>query len=134
MGDVIKKWWFWLIVAFVILGVFAPREDTENTNTPTDVITQNEPEIVTEQKNIETESITEEIIDEPENENINSTILSQTDIESSQETDNSSTVYIAASGKGERYHKKSTCIKNSKTINKNDAERFGYTPCKKCAQ
>ena len=44
------------------------------------------------------------------------------------------TVYIASSGKGKKYHSKSTCsgMKGATSLSKSAAESQGYTPCKKC--
>lgn len=44
------------------------------------------------------------------------------------------TVYIAASGNGSKYHSRSSCssMKGTISMSKAEAERQGYTPCKKC--
>lgn len=45
-----------------------------------------------------------------------------------------STVYIASSGNGDKYHSQPTCgrMKNSTPLSKSEAEALGYTPCEKC--
>lgn len=44
------------------------------------------------------------------------------------------TVYIAASGKGKKYHSDPSCSRMKKTISMtmDEAEAKGYEPCKKC--
>ncbi len=47
---------------------------------------------------------------------------------------NGATVYIAASGKGGSYHKRSTCgrMKDSSPLSLSDAQAQGYAPCGNC--
>lgn len=47
---------------------------------------------------------------------------------------NSSIVYIAASGKGKKYHNNPKCsnMKGTNSLSVEDAVARGYTPCKKC--
>lgn len=48
--------------------------------------------------------------------------------------DQSSTVYIASSGKGKRYHSRPNCsgMKGATSVTEEQAKAMGYTPCKKC--
>lgn len=47
---------------------------------------------------------------------------------------NGATVYVAASGKGKKYHSNPNCsnMKGTKSMSVAQAESAGYTPCKKC--
>ncbi len=44
------------------------------------------------------------------------------------------TVYVAASGKGKKYHSDPSCsnMKGTRSLSISEAESMGYTPCKKC--
>ena len=48
--------------------------------------------------------------------------------------DQSSTVYIASSGKGKKYHRTPSCsgMKGATAVTEEQAKARGYTPCKKC--
>lgn len=48
--------------------------------------------------------------------------------------DQSSTVYIASSGKGKKYHRTPSCsgMKGATAVTEEQAKAWGYTPCKKC--
>lgn len=48
--------------------------------------------------------------------------------------DQSSTVYIASSGKGKKYHRTPSCsgMKGATAVTEERAKARGYTPCKKC--
>jgi len=51
-----------------------------------------------------------------------------------QEEKQAGSVYVAASGKGKKYHSNPNCssMNGTKELSKTEAEKQGYTPCKKC--
>ncbi|NFG25177.1 DUF4236 domain-containing protein [Clostridium botulinum] len=76
---------------------------------------------------------TKEVVQVPKNNTqSNSSTTSNNSVQSSNSV--GSTVYIASSGKGKKYHGNPNCSKMNSTISltKDDAESRGYTPCSKC--
>lgn len=51
-----------------------------------------------------------------------------------QEEKQAGSVYVAASGKGKKYHSNPNCssMNGAKELSESEAEKQGYTPCKKC--
>lgn len=51
-----------------------------------------------------------------------------------QEKKQEGSVYVAASGKGKKYHSNPNCssMNGTKELSESEAEKQGYTPCKKC--
>lgn len=51
-----------------------------------------------------------------------------------QEEKQAGSVYVAASGKGKKYHSNPNCssMNGTKELSKTEAEKQGFTPCKKC--
>ncbi len=126
-----EKWWFWLIVAFVMLNIFLAISDDESANnapdsTPTVETFQPTPSITPTP--VPTIAPTPTLTPTP----TPAPTVTPTPIPIAETGENSITVYVGKTGT--KYHSKSCGTLKGKGIpmSLDDAKASGYTPCQKC--